>query len=251
MAGMPRAKKYTGLSVMALICFILGFGLTVQLKSVSKNNSEVQNTDMARADQIQKLLNNEKDKNDALQKQLGSYKKSLDDFRQQSAKTGNITKALNDRLNNTEILAGITAVEGPGITVTMDDSSASTSSGQNPSDFVIHDVDILQVLNELRDAGAEAISLNGERILSTTEVRCAGNTVSINNNRYAAPFVIKAIGKPDELKSALLIRNGIVDVLSQWGIEVQVETGNDLVINGYNATPQFKYAKPAGKGATK
>ena len=96
-------------------------------------------------------------------------------------------------------LAGLTSVEGGGVQVTLSDSTQTNNLTENANAYVIHDLDILQVINELRDAGAEAISLNGERVVSTSEVRYAGSTVSINNNRYAAPFVIKAIGDPTNL----------------------------------------------------
>jgi uncharacterized protein YlxW (UPF0749 family) len=241
------AKNTFGYFTIVIICFILGFGLTLQIKSVYKNNSDINNTEMARADQLQQMLNDAKQQNTDLVKQVYDYKTSLDNFRSEQAKTGDITKALNDQLTKTEIMAGVTNVEGPGIIVTMNDSNSNVPAGGDPSNYIIHDIDILQVLNELRDAGAEALSLNGERILSTTEVRCAGNTVSVNNRRYSTPFVIKAIGQPDNLKSALLMKNGIVEMLGQWNIEVLVETNNDLVINGYSGTAQYSYAKPTTK----
>ncbi|MDR3645059.1 MAG: DUF881 domain-containing protein [Clostridia bacterium] len=242
------AKRFPGYIALVAICFLLGFGLTLQIKSVYKNKSVVVDTEMARADQLQKTINDQKDQNDALVKQVQSLQKTVSDYRDQAAKSGDADKTLNDQLTNAEILAGISAVQGPGVTITMNDSKVSASSGTDASAFVIHDIDILQVLNELRDAGAEALSLNGERILATSEVRCAGNVVSVNDNRYAAPFIISAIGKPDQLKSALLMRDGIVDVLSQWGIEVDVATSAKIVINGYSGTPQFNYAKPAKGG---
>jgi uncharacterized protein YlxW (UPF0749 family) len=241
------AKNTFGYFTMVIICFILGFGLTLQIKSVYKNNVEINNTEMARADQLQQMLSDAKQKNADLTKQVYDYKTSLDNFRSEQAKTGDITKSLNDQLTKTELMAGITSVEGPGVTVTMNDSKVSTPKGDNPSNFIIHDIDILQVLNELRDSGAEALSLNGERILSTSEVRCAGNIVSVNNKRYAAPFVIKAIGKSETLMSGLLMKNGIVEMLSQWNIDVIVEANTDLIISGYSGTTEYTYAKPTTK----
>lgn len=241
------AKNTFGYFTMIIICFILGFGLTLQIKSVYKNNVDVNNTEMARADQLQQMLGETKQKNTDLTKQVYDYKMALDNFRSEQAKTGDITKSLNDQLTKTEIMAGVTNVEGPGVTVTMNDSKVSTPAGDNPSNYIIHDIDILQVINELRDSGAEALSINGERVLSTTEIRCAGNIVSVNNKRYAAPFVIKAIGKSETLMSGLLIKNGIIEMLSQWNINVVVEASTDLVINGYSGTTGYTYAKPTTK----
>ena len=110
--------------------------------------------------------------------------------------------------------------------------------------LLIHDNDLLSVINELRSAGAEAISLNGERILATSEVRCTGAVVTVNGRRYAAPYVVFAIGDPDTLYSALTMRNGVVDVLSQWGITVKVTASDQLLIPKYNGTVEYQYAKP-------
>ena len=112
-------------------------------------------------------------------------------------------------------------------------------------DYLIHDNDLLSVINELRSAGAEAISLNGERILATSEVRCTGAVVTVNGRRYAAPYVIFAIGDPDTLYSALTMRNGVVDILSQWGITVRVTASDQLLIPAYSGTVDYQYAKPA------
>lgn len=77
-------------------------------------------------------------------------------------------------------------MEGPGVTIILEDSSQANVTG-NEADYLIHDNDLLSVINELRSAGAEAISLNGERILATSEVRCTGAVVTVNGRRYAAP----------------------------------------------------------------
>ena len=241
------AKNSFGYFTLVIICFILGFALTLQIKSVYKNKSDVTNTEMARADQLQQMLNDAKQQNTVLLNQVDEYKSSLDNFRTEKAKTGDITKALNDQLTKTELMAGVTNVEGTGVVVTMKDSETTVPTGENSNNYIIHDIDILQVLNELRDAGAEALSLNGERILATTEVRCAGNTVSINNKRYSTPFIIRAIGQPDNLKSALLMKDGIVAMLGQWHIDVTVESNPDIIITGYSGTTQYTYAKPTTK----
>ena len=140
-----------------------------------------------------------------------------------------------------EIAAGRTDVEGPGVTVILQDSTQTNVTGDE-ADYLIHDNDLLSVVNELRSAGAEAISLNGERLLANSEIRCTGAVVTVNGRRYAAPYVIFAIGDPDTLYSALTMRNGVVDVLSQWGISVQVTASDLLLIPKYNGTINYQYA---------
>jgi uncharacterized protein YlxW (UPF0749 family) len=109
----------------------------------------------------------------------------------------------------------------------------------------------LKVVNELKAAGAEALSINGQRIISTSEIRCAGPTVSVNNVRSAPPYVIQAIGNPQTLDASLKMRGGVVETLKFWGIQVQTAIEKNLVIPGYNGTFAFDYAKPVEEGKEK
>lgn len=167
----------------------------------------------------------------------------LELYREQAASGEAGSQALKAELEQLEITAGLTDVEGPGVTIILEDSSQANVTG-NEADYLIHDNDLLSVINELRSAGAEAISLNGERILATSEVRCTGAVVTVNGRRYARAYVVFAIGDPDTLYSALTMRNGVVDVLSQWGITVKVTASDQLLIPKYNGTVEYQYAKP-------
>ena len=143
---------------------------------------------------------------------------------------------------STVILAGLTDVKGSGVTITVSDSGETIF--QDPEMSVIHDEDILSIINELFDADAEAVSVNGERIVATSEIRCAGSTISINNNRYSQPYVIKAIGDPSNLKSAVTMKDGIAETLSYYGIEISIEENESLVVEAYKNNQKFIYATP-------
>ena len=106
----------------------------------------------------------------------------LELYREQAASGEAGSQALKAELEQLEITAGLTDVEGPGVTIILEDSSQANVTG-NEADYLIHDNDLLSVINELRSAGAEAISLNGERILATSEVRCTGAVVTVNGRR--------------------------------------------------------------------
>ena len=229
--------------LITAVCFLLGFGVTLQVRSVVHTRDTGVNTELERADELQNQLSTEKTKNDELSKEIAALQK------QAGGSAPSASADNTQQLEQAEILAGLTDVHGPGVTVTMDDSKRTPSAGQNASAFVIHDSDILSVLNELRDAGAEALSINDERILATSEVRCAGNTVSINNNRYAAPFIIRAVGDREKLRSALQMKGGIADVLSQWGINVGIAASDNIIVKGYPGVPDYKYAK-TGQGGS-
>ena len=101
---------------------------------------------------------------------------------------------------------------------------------------------MLRVINELRAAGAEAISINGERLVSTSEIRCAGPTLSVNNNRSAPPYVILAIGNPSNLASALKLRGGVLDTFKFWGIQADLTQPEVVKVPAFKGRRIFEYA---------
>lgn len=112
---------------------------------------------------------------------------------------------LQKQLTLQQIRAGITALEGPGITVKLDDNAAGLAAAPNddPNRYVIHYENLLYIVNDLRNAGAEGISINGQRIVVSSEIRCVGNVILVNTTRLAPPFEISAIGNPTELENAI------------------------------------------------
>lgn len=229
---------------IALICMLLAFMLTWQFRSVTASGGITNSTARARADQLQAQLSAEQEKTEALMKQLMEYKDELQQFSNKAEESGGYAQVLSQRLEQTMILAGQSAVEGPGVIVKLSDSRTPNTGGFDENNYVIHDEDLLKVVNELRDAGAEAISLNGARLLATSEIRCAGSTVSVNNTRYAAPFTVAAIGNPDDLYNALTMRQGVVDSLAVWGIQCDISKQTTLRIEGFDGAVEYKYAKP-------
>lgn len=236
---MKMRKK--GELAVVVVCAVVGFLLTAQLRTV-KQSAAADTTSSARLETLQNLYNEAMDKNEGLEQQVAQLQKDLAAYREQAVSEGGAAEALKNEVETLEISAGLTDLEGPGVTVVMSDSTAANVTGDE-ADYIIHDSDLMSVINELRSAGAEAISLNGERMVATSEVRCTGAVVTVNGRRYAAPFVIMAIGDSSTLYNALTMRNGVVDVLGQWGISVQVTANDLLFIPKYNGTIEYRYAQ--------
>ncbi len=237
-----KKLKNKGELAVVVVCAVVGFLLAAQLRSV-KLNSAADATNAGRLETLQNLYNEALDKQDGLEQQLAQAQHELSVYREEAAAGGG-SAALVHELEQLSITAGLTDLEGPGVAVVLEDSSSANVTGDE-ADYLIHDSDLLSVINELRSAGAEAISLNGERILATSEIRCTGAVVTVNGRRYAAPYVIMAIGDANTLYNALTMRNGVVDILSQWGITVKVTAGELLLIPKYNGTVEYQYARTA------
>ncbi len=152
---------------------------------------------------------------------------------------------MKEELDRVRELAGMTTIEGPGVEVTLNDNPNVLPPGQDPNNFVLHDEDVLSVLNELKAAGARAVAINDQRIISSTEVRCIGPTILLNKNqRLSPPFVISALGDPDTLTNSLKMINGVVDSLQLWGIQVDIKKVDKVKIPAYSGTLTYNYAKP-------
>lgn len=218
---------------IASVCVILGMMLVFQFRVTRQNSSE--NITLQRAGNLSVKIQELERERDALKEELSQIK-------QDGAYEGLLkeNKAL-------KIDAGIEPMEGSGIIVTIADSSVPVKSGENPNLYLIHDEDILKVINELKSAGAEAISINEQRVVANTEVRCVGPTITVNRKSFAPPFTIKAIGNPNSLAGALTIRGGVADSLKYWGIELKIEKQNVVEVPAYNGSFLYEYAKAVGR----
>ncbi|MEA4814648.1 MAG: DUF881 domain-containing protein [Oscillospiraceae bacterium] len=236
---MEKFNRHGGKVSISVVCIILGLLFAMQFKGV-RANSTTDSLNTTRAQTLQELLNEERESNEKQKTQIESLEKELAIYRD-AASSDESNDELMARISELEMEAGLTDVSGEGVEVVLNDSKAADTTGDE-ADYLIHDSDILSVINELRDAGAEALSLNGNRILATSEVRCSGSVVTINGTRTSAPFVIDAIGDSDTMFNALMMRNGVVDVLKQWSIQVDVTQLDDILVPAYSGSIEYKYA---------
>jgi uncharacterized protein YlxW (UPF0749 family) len=218
-----------------LVCMILGIMLATQFKSAenAKNSISQQRVE----DLAERLRTAEKDKATLAEEVKKLHKQS-----------GGEAMALE--ITALRARAGETAMEGPGVKVTLDDSTVVTKPGDNANLYIIHDDDLLRLINELRAAGAEALAVNKERLLDISEIRCAGPTVSVNNNRFSPPYQIIALGEPKTLEGALRLRGGVIETLKFWGITVKVEQSDNLTVPAFKGTRRYDFAK-VKEGASK
>lgn len=159
------------------------------------------------------------------------------------ADRGNSTKALNDSLQEVKAFAGLTDMEGPGIVVTLKDIPVTRTDAPS-EDQVIHDTDVLKVVNELFNADAEAVDVNGNRIVATTNIRCVGTTILVDSVKVATPISIRALGDPDTLMGAVNIPMGVLDQIREIDPSmVTVEKVKKMRLPAYSGATSRKHAK--------
>ena len=223
---MTVKNKHTRILIF-LVCIILGYMITMQLKS----HNQYQNLAIQRAEDLTVRLKEVQDDRDKLAKELDEYR------------AGRISGAAQKEMDDLKARAGETEMEGKGIVFTLDDSKQAAKTGENKNLYIIHDEDLLRVVNELRAAGAEAISLNGQRLIGSSEIRCVGPTVLVNERRLAAPFVILAIGNPQTLESSLKLRGGVIENFKFWGIRADVVQSDKVRVPAFKGKRTFEFAK--------
>lgn len=226
---MERLRKIFGDGwTITFICIIVGFILSTEFK---QDENETLQPAKKIEELSEKILKIESER-DELKQQVLTLQKEYE-----------ISPEELLTMENLRMQAGLTALEGSGIIVRMDDSKSDVRKGENPNLYVIHDEDILRIINELRAAGAEAISINGQRLIATSEIRCAGPTLSVNNVRSAPPFEIIAIGDKNSLENSIKMRGGVEDALKIWGIQIEVQSVENVYVPPYSGNFHYTFAK--------
>ena len=142
-------------------------------------------------------------------------------------------------------IGGLDAVAGPGLRVTLDDSDLERPpEGANVNDLVIHSQDVQAVVNALWRSGAEAISINGQRLIATSAVLCVGNTLLLNGTVHSPPYAVSAVGATrDRFDTDRLVRR-LREASESFGVRVQVERVSSLSIPAYRGATKTSFARP-------
>lgn len=213
---------------MALLFLVFGILLSVQFRSVL--NSKKNKPSIAyQIENLQNEIKTEKLKGSKLREEIDQNIKKQDEYIKMFMERKNDDEFARE-WEKAKLVAGLTDVVGNGVIVYLAD--APQQYGGKLEYYVVHDVEIMEVLNELKKAGAQAISVNNERIISTSEIICLGPTVRINRNRYPVPYEIKAIGDPKKLYEAL-VNSPIAGEFQMFNKKFEVRMAKDIVIPKY------------------
>ena len=239
-------KKNLSISiVIGILCILLTSGIVVQIRTVQSNIS-ISNPDYANNDLRDQVLKS-KEKYDNAFAELEKVNKELEKYRTKVTDNDSSASEKQEELKKDNAILGLNDVTGEGIIVTLDDnknaSVSSVTAGDDISNYLVHEIDLLKIVNELKNAGAIAISINDQRVVSTTSIQCGGAIININGERVGSPFTIKAIGLPENLAN-LDRPQGYLDILrDKYQIGAELKKSNNISIPKYSGVINFKYAK--------
>lgn len=219
---------------------LLTLGICVQVKTVNDSSTGVGKTQ--KENELRNSVLKWKERYEAMYHEGITKEEELEALRTTVANQDTDSVNLRNELEQNNTLLGYNEVSGQGLIVVLKDANSAKVIG-NATDYIVHDGDLLEVINALKNAGAEAISINGERIVNTTAITCAGNITKVNGEKVGSPFEIKAIGLTEKLNGALTMPGGYLELLEDDGVQVEVKEAQNIVIPKYNGMNQFEYAK--------
>jgi uncharacterized protein YlxW (UPF0749 family) len=189
--------------IVALLLFGLGFGLAVQVSTTQQDALSA-----ARTSDLVRILDDLGAQRDRLAAEEARLKATIAELESSADQAQSARDASRERLQNLRILAGVVPVTGPGVTLTIIDPEGRLDSG-----------DFLDAVQELRDAGAEAISVDGERVIATTAIVDTPDGIAVGETVLSSTVEIRAIGDPDTLTSGLSFPGGVLESVREAGAE--------------------------------
>lgn len=230
-------KKYIAIT-LGVMCFILCFGIMLQLNTIKEAVSAVgQNMkESSLKDEVLKW----KEKYDRTYATLQENQKELEKERQVSLSSDETSVEKQEKLKELNAYLGLTDVVGEGIIITVQDNNSSIIGS---SKDLVHDADLRAIVNEAKNTNAEAISINGQRIVPSTAINCVGALVQVNNESVGSPFVIKVIGNKNTLYNNLLRSGSYLKEMERDGVIISVEKKDEIIIEKYKGVLTDKYIK--------
>lgn len=226
-----KKGKITITITIGLMCFVLIYVMFVQFKTIEE--TDITSIETMREDELRAALTSWKTKYEEISQKVTETNTKIDEYNQKLETNEEATELIDKELEQINILLGKTDVKGNGVVVTITDNEEKEIVAE----------DLLYLINELRLAGAEAISINDERIINMSDIVDINNSyILVNGQRITSPYVVKAIGDAKYLESGLLQKDvGYIDTYTALGKTVKFEKQNNITILKYNKEIKIKY----------
>lgn len=217
--------------IIGFTAFIFTMVMFTQFKTVEQ--TDITAIETMRETELRSELAKIKSKYDEVVLKLDETQNKITEYENQMANEQDTAKILENELKEAQTYLGYTSVLGEGIVITLSDSTYKD----------IESYDLINLVNELKLAGAEAISINDNRVVTTTDiVDIQYKYIMINGRRISGPYVIKAIGDKKYLESGITLKNGYKDEMEANGKNIDYETSNEIIINAYDGNIEMQYS---------
>lgn len=217
--------------IIGLVCIVFFAVMFMQFKTVEE--TDITAIENMRETELRTAISEWKGKYEDAQEQLTVNRKSIKEYKEKIEKNEEASELIDKDLKESNMLLGKTDVTGEGIILTL----------TNTDDYTINYSHLLELVNELRYAGAEAISINDARVVMTEIVEVQVRMI-VSGKRVTSPYVIKAIGNQTYLSSTLSLKDsGFIDRYGATGMNIKLEKSNNIKILKYNGEMKVKYMR--------
>ena len=216
-----KKGKITMTIIIGIMCFILLYVMFMQFRVV--NETDITSLRTKRDSELREELETWQSRYEDTSNQLEQAKANLDEYNNKIDDSQAAAELLDKELKQAELNLGKTDVKGAGVVITLEDA-----------DVEVDAEDLIKLMNELKRAEAEAISVNGQRITNLTEFADVDSYVVVNGTRLSSPFTIQVIGNQKYLESGLTAKGGYVDTQISEGKKVSLAENNDITITKYD-----------------
>ncbi|MGW5353037.1 DUF881 domain-containing protein [Streptomyces sp. NPDC004031] len=227
----PRASRAQ--LTVAVLLFVLGLGLAIQVNTTSDNGGTLRG---ARQEDLVRILTEVDNRTQRLEDEKRGLETQRSQLQSSSDQAAEALKQTRQKEQQLGILAGTVAAEGPGITLTVKDPHGSVEADS-----------LLDTLQELRAAGAEAIQINSVRVVADTYFTDGSDGVLIGGHKVAQPYVFTVIGNPQDLEPALNIPGGVVQTLEKEQATADVVRSQKIVVDALRPSKQPDYARSSSR----
>ena len=222
-------KKQITITI-GVMCLILTLAISIQIKTIKNTSSTISQT--LTDDSLRDEVLMWKERYDDVYEQLSNSEKELTKIRETATQDNTEYTDKEEQIRKNNQILGLTDVTGSGVVITLRDNSNVTADSLSVLDsidyYLVHDMDLRTIVNELKNAGAEAISVNEQRIVQTTSITCEGVIVQVNGETVGSPFTIKG---------------GYIEALKNTGVIVDVKKTEKIDISKFAGVINAKYMK--------
>ena len=235
---------------VGIACFALMLVMFMQFKVVKQ--TDLTSIENMREEELRTELSEYRKKYSEIQEKYEETMNKIAEYQTEKESDEKTAKLLQSELDELSTYLGMTDVQGEGITIILTDNGGKELNESRSKELItsISSLDLLRVIRDLFAAGAEAVSINDQRIIGTSDIFLIGSSntpfIQVNSQRITSPYIIKAIGDKSYLESAVNIKSSMVQVLKEEGHSVEIQTsGNNkqIVIKAYTGTISTKYMK--------
>jgi uncharacterized protein YlxW (UPF0749 family) len=226
---------------VVLACVLMSFIAVVAVRSRAASPQ----VRLPRRYQLAALIERQRTATADLERQVGDLRHQVDQLRASSNGSRASSDALEQQVRAAGLAAGLEAMKGAGVKVTLDDSTLEKAPSGNVNDLVIHSQDVQGVVNALWEAGAEAVAVNGQRVVSTTAVLCVGNTLLVNGSVYSPPYEVTALGASEQRFEDDRLVTRLHHDASSFGLRFSVSTDDHLKVPAFSGVTAPHFARPA------